>query len=261
MFGRDPEGEEEWLHLEPNSSIRLSYVTSLSSYCIEPESLRRRRSLPHSSVQDHLSGRYHLSPSLLYSVIRLSRDGATYDVPLEGDWVVIAVVAERGEVKVSGTKEDLASDDDVEEDVKLVDKGKKEGNKKAQGNGKDIWKRHRGPRKYINLKLCALPPRTKGPSGDALLQLLLFESDAVVRGKEDENGEAKTTYRGGSGGAYEKWCNLGVGSVIAVLNPRVLRPLRVSFDRLSKTKVSRPLIIPYDRPARSPHIHLHYPSL
>lgn len=23
-FGRDPEGEEEWLHLEPNSSIRLT---------------------------------------------------------------------------------------------------------------------------------------------------------------------------------------------------------------------------------------------
>ena len=23
-FGRDPEGEEEWIHLEPNSGIRLS---------------------------------------------------------------------------------------------------------------------------------------------------------------------------------------------------------------------------------------------
>lgn len=25
-FGRDPEGEEDWLHLEPNSQIRLLYV-------------------------------------------------------------------------------------------------------------------------------------------------------------------------------------------------------------------------------------------
>ena len=25
-FGRDPEGEQEWLHLEPNSGIRLLYV-------------------------------------------------------------------------------------------------------------------------------------------------------------------------------------------------------------------------------------------
>jgi minichromosome maintenance protein 10 len=60
--------------------------------------------------------------------------------------------------------------------------------------------------------------------GDAMLQLLLFEADARLHGVQD--GDQR--YRGGSGGAYEKWCNLAAGSVIAILNPRVLRPLRVS---------------------------------
>ncbi len=249
-FGRDPEGEEEWLHLEPNSSIRLSYVPLAYTTDRLANPLGRKRFLPHSSLQEHLSGRYHLSPSLLYSVIRLSRDGATYDVPVEGDWVVIAVIAERGEVRVSGMKEGVGSDDD-DEGVKprkpVKPKPGLRGNDKAkdantngEGKGEDDkerkekeqWKKRRGPRKYINLKLCALPPRSKatsGPSGDALLQLLLFESDAVVREEKEEDGEIKRTYRGGSGGAYERWCNLGVGSVIAILNPRVLRPLRVSL--------------------------------
>lgn len=204
---------------------------------------RRKRSLPHALLQAHLSGRYYLSPSLLYSVIRLSRDGATYHIPVQGDWVVIAVVAERGEIRVSGMKNDRGSDED-EEDLKPKQASVKQGvkgvkDKAAQGKdegkgGEDQerWRKRRGPRKYINLKLCALPPRiqSKGPSGDAMLQLLLFESDAIVRedeNAEDDDGETKKTYRGGSGGAYEKWCNLGVGSVIAILNPRVLRPLRV----------------------------------
>lgn len=170
-------------------------------------------------------------------MIRLSRDGATYDVPVEGDWVVIAVVAERGEVKVGGTKEDVGSDEENDTGRAALPKqvkGQKDDKVDEKTKEKDKWKKRRGPRKYINLKLCALPPRSKststtsGPSGDAMLQLLLFEADSVVRENKDGDGELERSYRGGSGGAYEKWCNLGVGSVIAVLNPRVLRPLRVS---------------------------------
>lgn len=165
---------------------------------------------------------------MLYSVIRLSRDGATYDVPVEGDWVTMAVVAERGDIRVSGTKDNTRYESDDEEED-----GEHGASKPKPADDKAKWKKKRGPRKYINLKLCALPPRTPrsrdgGTSGDAMLQLLLFESDAVVRSDPDEDGEVKLSYRGGSGGAYERWCNLGVGSVIAILNPRVLRPMRVS---------------------------------
>ena len=195
----------------------------------------RKRTLSHAAVQDHLSGRYFLPPSLLYSVIRLTRDGATYDVPVEGDWVTIAVVAERGEIRVSGSKQGGISDDDDGDET--LDGSVKQGGKPLDKATKDKerWKKRRGPKKYLNLKLCSLPPRAsslggkgKGPSGDALLQLLLFEADAVIRGEDESRDTKQTSYRGGSGGAYEKWCNLSVGSVIAILNPRVLRPLRVS---------------------------------
>ncbi|KAL7421013.1 hypothetical protein Q5752_003897 [Cryptotrichosporon argae] len=205
-FGKDPEGEEMWEHLEPNSGIRLS-----------------KRLLPHAELQDHLYGRFFLKPSQLYSAVRLSRDGATYDVPVAGDWLTIAVVAERSDVRVSGTRDTGYGSDDEAPDkgaarpptrpLTAAEKDKRE-RLKDKGN-------KRGPRKYVNLKLCALGPRTKGSSGgDALLQLLLFEADAV--GEKDGGGKL---YKGGSGGAYETWCNIAVGSVVAVLNPRVLRPL------------------------------------
>ncbi|ORX36122.1 hypothetical protein BD324DRAFT_652025 [Kockovaella imperatae] len=217
-FGKDPEGEDVWEHVEPNSGIRLS-----------------KRLLSHEILQDQLRGRYFLPPSLLYSVIRLSRDGATYDVPVEGDWVTIAIVAERSQVRVSGAKEGPGSDSD--DDAKQGDKEKSRVQK-----DKSKWQKRRGPRKYVNLKLVSLPSRAAsigksvGQMGDALLQLLLFESDSKVHDKDD--GESQFRYQGGSGGAYEKWCNLTEGTVIAVLNPRVLRPLR------SGTQAPHPLTLP-----------------
>lgn len=198
---------------------------------------RSKRVLPHDEVQDHLYGRYFLPPSQLYSLARLSRDGSTYDIPVEGDFVTIAVVAERGDIKVTGAKGPVQaelSDDEDEEDAnggpskpKPKDKGKA-----AKGKNGYPDNRKKAPRKYINLKLVALPPRNKTigsgtVSGDAILQLLLFESEAIVS-KDDGNGGVTKEYRGGSGGAYEKFCNIGVGSVVALLNPRVLRPIKVS---------------------------------
>ncbi|WWC67476.1 uncharacterized protein I206_101384 [Kwoniella pini CBS 10737] len=231
-FGLDPEGGDEWNFVEPNSGVRLS-----------------KRTLSHSHLQDHLSGRYFLTPSQIYSVIRLSKDGATYDIPVDGDWITIAVVAQRGEVKISGTKNATEYSDDEDEDQNeehdsnsLAEALKVNTNPNEKGEytqkPRQPWKknkklsdklqRKRIPRKYINYTLCALPPRRAGQndmSGDALLQLLLFEADAVVR-EENEDGEVNRSYRGGSGGAYEKWCNLTEGNVIAILNPRVWRNLR-----------------------------------
>jgi len=206
----------------------------------KPPLRRRKRVLPHAELQDHLAGRYYLPPSLLYSVIRLSRDGATYDVPVSGDWVTIAVVAERNQVKVSGAKEALSDDDGGGvSDEEKVKQGDQALSKEARARAK--WIKRRGPRKYINLKLCALPPKNKSMgsgavSGDALLQLLLFESDAKIHqeGRGAQEGEMVTRYKGGSGGAYEKWCNLTVGSVVAILNPRVLRPLKVGRYSLGR---------------------------
>ena len=215
-----------------NQTLASGYRTSTIMALFPIELTSRKRVLPHDTIQDHLRARYYLPPSLLYSVIRLSRDGATYDVPVDGDWITIAVVAERSEVRVSGTKD---ADDTGANSSNSEDEGgtaKTTAGNLAQRRKKEKPKaRKRTPRKYINLKLCSMPPRShtksaSGPSGDAMLQLLLFEADAVVLEKNDEGEEVKS-YRGGSGGAYEKWCNLAVGSVVAILNARVLRPLRV----------------------------------
>jgi minichromosome maintenance protein 10 len=204
--------------------------------------------MSHAKVQDYLYGRYSLTPAMLYSIIRLSRDGATYDLPVEGDWLTIAVVAERGEVKISGTKNTSKNDDDDDGDDdedEVGDNGTRppkeakktfgsKDPKQGKGAKSDDYNRKRKPRKYVNLKLCSLPPRSKNgssASGDALLQLLLFEADSVSHGESlDEDGKKVhiKRYSGGSGGAYEQWCNLTVGSVIAILNPKILRPLRVS---------------------------------
>lgn len=232
-FGLDPEGEEEWRSLEPNSGIRLSWVTDVLRPVLPADPVLSKRVLPHDQVQDHLYGRYFLKPPQLYSLARLSRDGATYDIPVDGDFVTIAVVAERGDIRVSGSREAASDDDDEEEEDDEGDgppKAKTKAFGKGKGKGKHENKKKRPPRKYINLKLVALPPRNKSlgaasVGGDAYLQLLLFESDAIVR-KDDGQGGVVREYRGGSGGAYEKWCNLAVGSVVALLNPRVLRPLK-----------------------------------
>lgn len=193
--------------------------------------------MAHSTVQDQLYGRFHLTPSMLYSVIRMSRDGATYDIPVEGEWVTIAVVAERGEVRVSGYKDASDSESDGEDGSKQVGPSKPDAEQVQAGKTGGAQKKGQVPRKrrakkYINLKLAALPPRSSTTAGattagDALLQLLLFEADHVVRMDNDDGGKGKIKYKGGSGGAYEKWCNLNPGDVIGLINPKVLRPLKV----------------------------------
>ncbi|KAJ6464289.1 hypothetical protein C8R47DRAFT_1326780 [Mycena vitilis] len=167
--------------LEPNSGIRLS-----------------SRKVPHEDLQDHLRGRYYLSPSRLYSAVRLSPNKQGYDVPVAGDWITIAVVAERGPYKYS-----------------------------------------KAPRKkYINIKLVdfGAPARSfvchrweSRHRGDAMLSLLLFESDGFDTVPQDE-GRPKKVYRGGSRGAFEEMCDLKEGDVVALLNPRVLKPFQRSND-------------------------------
>ncbi|KZT53185.1 hypothetical protein CALCODRAFT_486556 [Calocera cornea HHB12733] len=205
---------------EPNSGIRLS-----------------SRRVSHEDVQSYLTGRYFLPPSLLYSVVRLTADKQAYDVPVSGDWVTIAVVAERGEVKLSrgGPRKDgeIASSDEEGGKKNWRDREKAEERQKAKNEGKPQGK------KYITLKLVDFGNRgggnatgsTKGATsrGDAMLSLLLFEANNVREDEADEmdEGRKKKVYKGGSGGAFEVWAStLREGSVVALLNPRVLRPFQ-----------------------------------
>ncbi|KIJ13688.1 hypothetical protein PAXINDRAFT_176926 [Paxillus involutus ATCC 200175] len=202
--------------LEPNSGIRLS-----------------SRSLSHEDLQEYLRGRYYLSPSRLYSCIRLLPDKSGYDVPVEGDWVTIAVVAERGPVRLTRAPVDVTHGDDKRASG---DEGGVGGSKSGQNRKKQFKNGQPDPtkphgKKYVNMKLIDFGARSRSSAsggkatlrGDAFLTLLLFESDGFDKLTE-EDGSVRKLYQGGSKGAFEAMSKLKEGDVVALLNPKVLRP-------------------------------------
>ena len=186
-----------------------------------------------------MTGRYYISPSRLYSVVRASPNagagarGQAFDVPVFGDWVTIAVVAERGPIRVSRAPVALgpgeardADSPDVTAPTTSVPPSVR--NSKKPGNNKDQPPTVAG-RKYVNLTLIDFGANgKKGTScGDAALSLLLFESDSYDTVSRGSNLLPDKIYKGGSRGAFEAMAKLREGSVIALLNPRVLKPLQV----------------------------------
>ncbi|KAF8583408.1 hypothetical protein K439DRAFT_1412151 [Ramaria rubella] len=208
-----PVDDPHFERLEPNSGIHLS-----------------SRRLPHTDLQEHLRGRYYLSPSLLYSVIRPLPSNQGYDVPVPGDWVTIAVIAEMGPIKLTSTSSTIHADDDARPS------NGKDGTGKGKQKVEPEDKKMRG-KKYMSLKLVDFGTRSRTSSatpkaqirGDALLTLLLFEADSHSF-VEDENRakgcktERTKVYKGGSGGAFEACMKLHEGAVVAILNPKVLKP-------------------------------------
>ncbi|KAF8439801.1 hypothetical protein L210DRAFT_3540371 [Boletus edulis BED1] len=205
--------------LEPNSGIHL-----LS------------RSLPHEDLQEYLRGRYYLSPSRLYSCIQLLPNKSGYDVPVEGDWVTIAVVAERGVIKHTRAPVDITPGDDgraSDDETGASKSGYKSGarNKPDKNGPKGQTKPH--CRKYVSMKLVDFGARSRSSAsagkstirGDAFLTLLLFESDGFDK-VTGEDGSVKKLYQGGSKGAFEAMSKLKEGDVVALLNPKVLKPLQ-----------------------------------
>ena len=95
-----------------------------------------------------------------------------------------------------------------------------------------------GGKKYVTLKMIDFGARTQRSSsggdrqirGDAFLNLILFEADGVdFIGRVGEGrGKEERLYKGGSGGAFEKLMDVREGDVVALLNPRVLKPFQVS---------------------------------
>ncbi|KAF5343126.1 hypothetical protein D9758_015215 [Tetrapyrgos nigripes] len=211
---KPPFDDPHFERLEPNSGIRLS-----------------SRSLPHDELQSHLEGRYYISPSLLYSSIRLLPDKQGYDIPVPGDWVTIAVVAERGPIKHSRAPIGIGKEDGS-------------GNDKQKQKQKDnTSEANSGPKgkRYINMKLIDFGSRSSGSSsatggksvirGDAFLSLLLFEADGCDLHVKEEGKKPQKVYRGGSRGAFEAMSKLKEGDVIALLNPRILKPFQSTSDK------------------------------
>ncbi|KAJ7802186.1 hypothetical protein B0H14DRAFT_3884706 [Mycena olivaceomarginata] len=182
---KPPFDDPYFQQLEPNSGIRLS-----------------SRVVPHEDIQDHLRGRYYLSPSRLYSAVRLLPDKQGYDVPVAGDWITIAVVAERGPYKYSKAPVEITPDEDDR-------KGKAKAPPKPSG------------KKFINIKLVdfGAPARSASSAtggkavirGDAMLSLLLFESDGFETVPQEEGRPKKAT-----------WSHCST--------PRILKPFQRSND-------------------------------
>lgn len=186
----------------------------------------RSRKLLHEDLQEYLRGRFFISPSRLYSIIRLLPNKQGFDVPVAGDWVTIAVVAERGPIRLTsgnGPSNNKEGDDDDKPSGPYAKKRK---------TGDEQPKKRTG-KKYMNLKLVDFGHRSRASSnvkatikGDALLSLLLFESDSFDR-IQDSNGKVTKLYKGGSRGAFEELAKLKEGAVVALLNPKVLKPFQV----------------------------------
>ncbi|KAF9268986.1 hypothetical protein L218DRAFT_412793 [Marasmius fiardii PR-910] len=199
--------------IEPNSGIRLM-----------------SRTLSHEDLQDHLRGRYYLSPSRLYSCIRLLPDKQGYDVPVPGDWVTIAVVAERGPLKYTSAPVEVRKDDDAD--------GEQKRKSSEKGKGREKEKEPSKGKKYINFKLIDFGSRSSGSAsggksvirGDAFLTLLLFEADSYDVVTREDSKRPEKIYKGGSRGAFEAMTKLKEGDVVALLNPRVLKPFQRRSD-------------------------------
>ena len=178
-----------------------------------------------------MTGRYYISPSRLYSVVRASpgtgagAKGQTFDVPVVGDWVTIAVVAERGPIRVSrapvalgpGEARDADNPDTTTPTVSVPTSVQ---NSKF-GHNKDRPFPVAG-RKYVNLTLARAVRRAP------LAAMLLFESDSHDTVSRGNGLLPERIYKGGSRGAYESMAKLREGSIVALLNPRVLKPLQVA---------------------------------
>ena len=158
-------------------------------------------------------------------------------MPVEGDWITIAVVAERGPIRTTRAPVDTAPGDDG----RAMDDGDFCGNDRNKGNDSRTQDSQKPEppkshgKKYVNMKLIDFGARSRPSSaggasirGDAFLTLLLFEADGFDRVTND-NGNVKKVYTGGSKGAFEALSKVKEGDVIALLNPKVLKPFQVSL--------------------------------
>ena len=102
-----PQDDPTFAHYEPYSRVALRYVSLLHF-------LYRTRILSHELIQQYMDCRYAVSPSQLYSFC--GRHGQPDDamdghleVPVYGDWVLFATLAEKSPLKYTATPADAGA--------------------------------------------------------------------------------------------------------------------------------------------------------
>ncbi|GAC72486.1 hypothetical protein PANT_7d00121 [Moesziomyces antarcticus T-34] len=283
--------DPEWEAMEPFSGHRL-----------------RERKLAHSQLKEHLRARYHIPPSLLYSIARpisahtghgrqtdwkAARNG-DFEVPVDGDWIVIATIVEKSDLLLTkgfdpnanaprtphGRRDELDDDPVLFKDAATGASGQlrldlEPGNPNAfadpkaaakpwqrKGSGNEVDEQLEGrreqlrlanrPRKFVVLKLVDLGvdrAQADGSGsagrGDNYLSLVAYEADQVdttnANGARSEVAEvlARTKWVNGSRGAFELLYQQAEGTVVAIMNPKVLRPFAVGAKGAKATKMLR----------------------
>jgi minichromosome maintenance protein 10 len=147
-----------------------------------------------------------------------------------GDWVTIAVVAERGPIRFTRAPVGPIDGGNGLEGTDTKPQRKPNGPAKPEQPAKS-------GKKYVNIKLIDFGSRSASSAtggkavirGDAFLNLLLFEADGFDLVTRDDGRRPQKVYKGGSRGAFEAMSKLKEGDVVALLNPKVLKPFQVSL--------------------------------
>lgn len=228
---KPPIGDPIFSTLEPNSNVRL-----------------RQRNLSHEDLQDHLYGRHIVRINELYNIIRKiddfkSKGGTEWDIPLVGDWVLFAVIGEKGDLKLTNPQnsqppppDSKSNDSKAKGKVSKVPEGEDDELSECLRRDEDVQQatndaefssgRRRQRRHYINFKLIDMSSKSISQSGSGTVNMILFEAEDVSSiDTQDIDGNPTTqkVYRGGSGGAYEKFWKEQPGTLIAILNPKVMK--------------------------------------
>lgn len=150
-------------------------------------------------------------------------------------------MAERGPIKHTRAPVDITPGDDGRASDNEMGGSKSSSNpdprKRFDKHGPKGQTKPHG-KKYVNMKLIDFGARSRPSAsggkatirGDAFLTLLLFESDGFDK-LTGEDGSVKKIYQGGSKGAFEVMSRLKEGDVVALLNPKILKPLQVCMFR------------------------------
>lgn len=175
-----PEWDRDWERFEPVSRTRL-----------------RRRLVPHETLLGFVDGRFLLPPPLLYSVCTPGTRDGDFDVPVDGDWLTICVLAEKGPLRET-------------RDTSRPDSSEHEREHREEAPPRQ--------RRYMTAKLVDLATGTDSARGDAELLMTVFEAERTWR-----DADGKRHYSGGSGGAFERLQIEQPGAVLCLLNPKVRR--------------------------------------
>lgn len=191
------------------------------------------------------------------------------EVPVEADYIVIGVLAEKSGIKMTEPKQPPKPAAKSATDKK--GKGKQTttadglpASAKADGalqadevddaiageepeDDSGFAAAPRKQKRFVKFKLLDMRLKRDGLSsaGDSMLNLIMFEADsstALYEAESDDETVSQTTgarlkketkkgkktqersYRGGSGGAYERFWKEQDGAIVAILNPKVLKP-------------------------------------